>query len=177
MSTCTSKTAFASLVCWTIVMALLPGTLPGRLFAQTIAAEIDQEKAELRQYRLTMPKIRQLVAATLAFAKDVESDPALAKKLKDSTDPEPRTLVEFVARIDKEPRLSAAIKNAGLSSREYATLTLCYYPAMFAYAAKKQGAIKELPKDILPDNLALIEANEAELNRLNQELQAHDTNK
>jgi len=173
MSTCTPKRAFASLVCLTIVLALLPG----RLGAQTIAAEINQEKSELRQYRLTMPKIRQMVAATLAFAKEVEGDPALAKKLKDNTEPEPQTLVELAARMEKEPRLAAAIKNAGLTSREYATLTLCYYPAMYAYTAKKQGAIKELPKDILPDNVALIEANEAELMRLNQELEAHDTNK
>ena len=47
---------------------------------------------------------------------------------------------------------------------------------LLAYGAKKQGA-KDLPKDILPDNVALIEANEAELMKLNQELEAHDTNK
>jgi hypothetical protein len=173
MKTCTSVGAIASLVGLTIVMALPPA----KLSAQTIAAEIDQEKAELRQYRLTMPKIRQWAAATLAFAKDVEKDPALAKKLNDDNAPEPKTLVDFAARIDKEPRLAAAIKSAGLTSREYATLTLCYYPAMFAYSAKKAGAIKELPKDILPDNIALIEANEAELTKLNHELEAHDTNK
>jgi hypothetical protein len=173
MKQSTSVGAFACLVCVTIVMALLPM----RLSAQTIAAEVDQEKAELRQYRLTMPKIRQMAAATLAFAKDVESDPALAKKLKENTDPEPRTLVDLVASIDKQPRLAAEIKTAGLTSREYATLMLCYYPAMFAYSAKKQGAIKELPKEILPENLALIGANEAELMKLNQELEAHDINK
>jgi hypothetical protein len=169
----TSVRTFAYLLGVILVMALLPA----KLSAQTIAAEVDQEKAELRQYRLTMPKIRQMVAATLAFAKDVESDPALAKKLKESTDPEPRTLVDLVARIDKEPRLAAAIKNAGLTSREYATVTLCYYPAMLAYAAKKQGTITEVPKDILPENVALIAANEAELMKLTQELEAHDINK
>jgi hypothetical protein len=167
----TSIGAFACLLCLTIVTALLPA----RLSAQTIAQEIELEQAELRQYRLTMPKIRQMAAATLAFAKDVESDPALAKKLKESTEPEPRTLVEFVSRIDKEPKLAAAVKAAGLTSREYATLTLCYYPAFMAYGAKKEG--KGVPKDILPDNLKLIEANEAELTRLNHELEAHDTSK
>jgi hypothetical protein len=169
----TSLGAFACLLSLTMAMALLPL----RASAQTIAAEIDQEKAELRSYKLTMPKIRQWAAATLAFAKEVEKDPALAQKLKDDKEPEPRTLVDFVARIDKEPRLAAAVKGAGLTSREYATITLCYYPAMFAYSARKSGAIKEVPKDILPDNIALIAANEAELTRLNQELEAHDTNK
>ena len=169
----TSVRAFACLLSMAIVMALVPT----RSSAQTIAAEIDQEKAELRQYRLTMPKIRQMAAATLAFAKEVEGDPALQQKLKSDTDPEPRTLVDLVHRIDKEPRLAAAIKGAGLSSREYATVMLCYYPAMMAFSAKKAGAIKEVPKDILADNVALIEANEAELMRLNQELEAHDINK
>jgi hypothetical protein len=169
----TSFGAVAGLLCVVMAMALAPA----RLSAQTIAAEIDQEKAELRQYRLTMPKIRQMAAATLAFAKDVEGDAALQQKLKSDTDPEPRTLVDLVKRIDKEPRLAAAVKTAGLTSREYATVMLCYYPAMMAFSAKKAGAITEIPKDILPDNVALIEANEAELMRLNQELEAHDINK
>jgi hypothetical protein len=172
MKTCTSAGAIASLLVLTIVMPLLPA----KLSAQTIAAEIDQEKAELRQYRLTMPKIRQWAAATLAFAKALEADPALAKKIKESNEPEPRTLMDFVGQIDRQPRLAAAIKSAGLSSRDYATVTLVYYPALLAFGAKKQGA-KELPKDILPDNVALIEANEAELMKLNQELESHDTNK
>jgi hypothetical protein len=173
MRTRTSIGAFANLLCLLIVTALVPT----RGWAQTIAAEVEQEKAELRQYRLTMPKIRQMAAATLAFAKEVETDPALQQKLKSNTEPEPRTLIDFVQRIDKEPKLSAAIKSAGLSSREYATVMLCYYPAMMAYGAKKSGAIKEVPKDILAENVALIEANEAELTRLNQELEAHDINK
>jgi hypothetical protein len=158
-------------------MLIVTALTPVRLSAQTIAAEIEQEKAELRQYRLTMPKIRQMAAATLAFAKDVEGDPALQQKLKASTDPEPQTLVDLVHRIDKEPRLAAAVKGAGLTSREYATVMLCYYPAMMAYGARKSGAIKELPKDILAENVALIEANETEIARLNQELEAHDVNK
>lgn len=174
MSTRTSVGAFASLVCVLIVTALIS---PARLSAQTIAAEIEQEKAELRQYRLTMPKIRQMAAATLAFAKEVEGDPALQQKLKANNEPEPQTLVDLVHRIDKEPRLASAVKTAGLSSREYATVMLCYYPAMMAYGAKKAGAIKELPKDILPENVALIEANETEIAKLNQELEAHDINK
>ncbi len=163
----------ASLVCLVMVMAMLPA----RLIAQKASSEADRDEVELRQYRLTMPKIRQWAAATLAFAKEIEKDPALAAKIKNSDDPEPKTLADFAVRINKEPHLAAAIAAANLSAREYATLTLCYFPAMFAYGLKKQGAIKELPKDILPANLALIEANEAELMRLNQELEAHDVNK
>jgi hypothetical protein len=163
----------ASLVCLVMVMAMLPAGL----FAQKASSEGERDEAELRQYRLTMPKIRQWAAATLAFAKEVEKDPALAAKIKNSDEPEPKTLADFATRINKEPRLAAAIAAANLNPREYATLTLSYFPAMFAYGLKKQGAIKELPKDILPENLALIEANEVELTRLNKELEAHDTNK
>jgi hypothetical protein len=164
----------ASLACLSVLFA----TLSAGLWAQpTIASEIDRDKTELRQYRLTMPKIRQMAAATLAFAKEVESDPELAKKIKNVDEPEPKTLSDLVARIEREPRLAASIKNAGLTTREYSMLTLCYFPAMFAHSLKKEGAIKELPKDILPENLALIDANDAELTRLNQELEAHDTNK
>jgi hypothetical protein len=170
------RTIRAGLVCLASFssVATLPCTA---LHAQTIAQEVDLDKAELRKYRLTMPKIRQMAAATLAFAKDVEQDPALAKRLKESNEPDAKTLSELAARIEKEPKLAVAVKNAGLTSREYATLTLCYFPAMYAYGLKKQGAIKDVPPDILPENLALIAANEAELNRINQDLEAHDTNK
>jgi hypothetical protein len=177
-----TRTLRAGLVCLASFtsIATLPVTAAAAAAAagvQTIAQEIDRDKAEIRQYRLTMPKIRAMAQATLAFAKEVESDPALAKKIKDSNEPDAATLSEFAARIDKEPRLAAAVKTAGLTPREYATLTLCYFPAMYAYGLKKQGKIKDIPADILADNIALIAANEAELNRINQELEAHDTNK
>jgi cytochrome c-type biogenesis protein CcmH/NrfG len=165
--------AVASLVCLVMLMAMLPVGL----FGQKASSEVDRDETELQQYRLTMPKIRQMAAATLAFAKEMEQDPALAAKIKHSDDPEPKTLADFAARINKEPRLAAAITAAGLTPREYATLVLCYFPTMFAYALKKQGAIKELPKNILSENLALIEANEAELTRINKELEAHDTSR
>jgi hypothetical protein len=168
------RAGFVSLASLT-ALAMLPPIAEAR--AQTIQQEIDRDKAELRTYKLTMPKIRAMAAATLAFAKDVEADPALAKKMKDANEPDAKTLSEFAARIDKEPRLAAAVKNAGLTSREYATLTLTYFPAMYAYGLKKAGSIAEVPPDILPENIALIAANEAELNRINQDLDAHDTNK
>jgi hypothetical protein len=173
-----TRTIRAGLVCLAsfVTIATLPVTAAAAR-AQTIAQEIDRDKTEIRQYRLTMPKIRAMAQATLTFAKEVESDPALAKKIKDSNEPDAQTLSEFAARIDKEPRLAAAVKTAGLTPREYATLTLCYFPAVFAYGLKKQGKIKDIPPDILPANVELIAANEAELNRINQELEAHDTNR
>jgi hypothetical protein len=147
------------------------------LIAQTNSSEVERDVTELKQYRLTMPKIREMAEATLAFAKEVEADPALAAKIKNEDEPEPKTLSDMANRIDREPRLAAAIKAAGLTTREYSTIALCYFQAMFAYGMKKQGTIKELPKDILPENIALIQANEAELMRITQELQAHDINK
>lgn len=162
-------------------LLLWGGTLPIGLAAQAVShsasPEADRDAAELRQYRLTMPKIRQMAAATLAFAKEVEGDPALAAKIKNDTDTEPKTLSDMSRRIDREPRLAAAIKAAGLTSREYSTIALSYFQTMYVYSLKKSGALKDLPSDILPDNVALIQANEAELTRITQELQAHDINR
>jgi hypothetical protein len=174
-------TRSAALICLVSVGLLmsLAFVAPTPLAAQTASTEVDRDMTELRQYRLTMPKIKQMAEATLAFAKEVESDPTLAAKIKSDNDkdPEPKTLSDMTRRIDREPRLTAAIKAAGLTSREYSTIVLSYFQTMFAYSLKKQGAIKELPSDILPENIALIQSNEAELTKLTQELQAHDINK
>ncbi len=77
-------------------------------------------------------------------------------------------------RIDREPDLANAIRTAGLTTREYSLLTLSFFNAMFAHGMKKAGTIKELPADILPENIAFIQSNEAELNQIFAQLQAYD---
>jgi hypothetical protein len=51
--------------------------LAGASVAQAQArVEMDRDVQELRQYRLSMPKIKQMAAATMAFAREVDKDPA-----------------------------------------------------------------------------------------------------
>jgi hypothetical protein len=177
-------------------------------------AEIDRDVQELRAYRLTMAKVRQMAAATLAYAQAQSRDPRVqarrqrekelasleaksaarlteadqkrleelrakleaedAEAARKGDDEEPKTLGDMARRIDREPDLVNAIRGAGLTTREYSLLTLSFFNAMFAHGMKKAGTIKELPPDILPENIAFIQSNEAELNQIFAQLQAYD---
>jgi hypothetical protein len=156
-------------ICLAIVLML-------SLQAQTQdRAEIDRDVQELRAYKLTMPKVKQMAAATLAYAQALSRDPRLAADAaRRADDVEPKTLNDMARRIEREPELAKAIRGAGLTTREYSMVTLSFFNAMFAHGMKKAGTIKELPADILPENIAFIQSNEAELNQIFAQLQAYD---
>jgi hypothetical protein len=201
-------------ICVAIVVAALPGV---RVAVQAEAqdrAEIDRDVTELRAYRLTMPKVKQMVAATLAYAQAQARDPRVqarrqrekelsaleaksaarlteadqkrleelrakleaedAEAARNGDHQEPKTLSDMARRIEREPDLANAIRSAGLTTREYSLLTLSFFNAMFAHGMKKSGTIKELPADLLPENIAFIQSNEAELNAIFAQLQAYD---
>ena len=203
-------------ICLAIVLAAsssMPGGVVSAQAATQDRGEIDRDVQELRTYQLTMPKVRQMTAATLAYAQAQSRDPraqarrqrekeltaleAISRNLTEAEqkrleelrakleaedaeaarrgdDQEPKTLGDMARRIDREPDLANAIRSAGLTTREYSLLTLSFFNAMFAHGMKKAGTIKELPADILPENVAFIQANEAELNQIFAELQSYD---
>jgi hypothetical protein len=206
-------------ICLAILLAASSSMSAGVVSGQATTptqdrGEVDRDVQELRAYRLTMPKVRQMAAATLAYAQAQSRDPraqARRQREKELTalesksaarltepeqkrleelrakleaedaeaarrgdDEEPKTLGDMARRIDREPDLANAIRGAGLTTREYSLLTLTFFNAMFAEGMKKAGTIKELPADILPENVAFIQANEAELNQIFAQLQSYD---
>jgi len=205
-------------ICLAIVLTASSSTMPGgRVSLHALTqdrAEIDRDVQELRAYRLTMPKVKQMAAATLAYAQAQSRDPRVqarrqrekeltaleaksaarltdadqkrleelrakleaedAEAARNGDDQEPKTLGDMARRIDREPDLANAIRSVGLTTREYSLLTLSFFNAMFAHGMKKAGTIKELPSDILPENIAFIQSNEAELNGIFAQLQAYD---
>jgi hypothetical protein len=205
-------------ICLAIVLTASSSTMPGgRVSLHALTqdrAEIDRDVQELRAYRLTMPKVKQMAAATLAYAQAQSRDPRVqarrqrekeltaleaksaarltdadqkrleelrakleaedAEAARNGDDQEPKTLGDMARRIDREPDLANAIRSVGLTTREYSLLTLSFFNAMFAHGMKKAGTIKGLPSDILPENIAFIQSNEAELNGIFAQLQAYD---
>lgn len=198
-----------------LAIVLASGVVSVQVQARTQErAEIDRDVQELRSYRLTMPKVREMAVATLAYAQAQSRDPkvqARRQREKELTaleaksearlteaeqkrreelrakfeaedaeaerrgdDEEPKTLSDMARRIDREPDLANAIRGAGLTTREYSLVTLSFFNAMFAHGMKKAGTIKEIPADILPENIAFIQSNEAELNSLFAQLQAYE---
>lgn len=170
---------------------------------QASSPELD----ELRAYRLTLPKVQQMVQASLAYGKALANDPkaktrrdlerrldaldqrdpktltdADRKQIEDlekqldaldggnADDPSPASLDGITRRVDRDPRLAAAIRNAGLTPREYAIVTLTLYQATVLHNWKKAGKLKDVPPEVSAENIAFVEANETELTRLMEQL-------
>ncbi len=201
-----------------IMLAASSSSMPGGLVsihAQTTdRAEIDRDVQELRAYRLTMPKVKQMAAATLAYAQAQSRDPRVqarrnrekeltaleaksearltqaeqkrreelrakldaedAEAARRGDDQEPKTLGDMARRIEREPDLGERDSHRRAHHARYSMLTLSFFNAMFAHGMKKAGTIKEMPADILPENIAFIQSNEAELNQIFAQLQAED---
>jgi hypothetical protein len=141
--------------------------------AQTAAAERTSDEQALAQYRLSMPAIHKLLAATRAMARVIE-DPATKEaaakfsKSRDAADGY-RGLDDIARDIEKFPPMAAAIRSAGITPREYMLVTMSYMQAGMAAAFKKQGLLKELPKGTPAENVAFLEKNEPELQSLQKE--------
>jgi len=97
------------------------------------------------EFELTMPGVERWMAANRGVAALVASEPALedttAMDADEGTD-------AFVARLDAQPSVAAAIRSAGLSTRDYAMTTEAVVGALFAVGMLEAGAIKELPAEL-----------------------------
>ncbi len=81
------------------------------------------------------------------------------------------SLAEMEANIRKTPAIANALQSAGMSPREYATFMMAMIQASMVAGFKKAGMIKELPKDVNPENVKFIEEHEAELKAMQAEFE------
>jgi hypothetical protein len=79
------------------------------------------------------------------------------------------TLSDMEARIRQVPPLMAGLRAASLTPRDYAKFTMAALQAGMVAGLKKQGVLKEVPKDVSAENVKFIEEHEAELQALQKE--------
>lgn len=75
------------------------------------------------------------------------------------------------ASVTRSPVLSKALAEVGLAPREYVKFLMAMIQTSIAVGFKKAGMLKELPPGVTPENVAFIEANEAELRAMQAEFQ------
>lgn len=148
-------------------------------------AKGDADLADVQSYELTMDKVdkyfavQRKLADKLKAMSPAERKAAMARKDDDNDDESDKNddIDGMARRIDSQPQLGAAIREAGLSSREFAVMTLALMQSGMA-----AGVMKMRPKDD-PDSLArAMKANpanvrfyrehEAELTRRTNEMKA-----
>jgi hypothetical protein len=102
--------------------------------ASAQASSADADLRDVSQYELTMDKMDKYFAATRNMAVAMKGmTPEQRERMKASGDAD-ATLDDYAAQLEREPVARDAIRRAGLSTREFALLTLAYLQAGMADA-------------------------------------------
>ena len=130
--------------------------LPPLAHAQELG---DAETREVAAYRLTADALEKYAAATRALA------PVLAENQHGCDEGGDESLSGLAARLDAVPGASAALSEAGMSSREYFVFSFAMVQAgMGAWSLSEGGG--ELPAGFSKENVAFYQAHEAEFQEL-----------
>src|SRR4029079_6753395 len=79
-----------------------------------------------------------------------------------------KSISDMAAEIQKEPRMTAGLQSAGLTTREYAKFMLAILQAGFAAGMQKAGLLKTIPEGTYPANIKWVNDHEAELKAMQE---------
>src|ERR1700722_7875495 len=145
---------------------LLFNTLAAAQSSPDSSQKEDSDAKEMRAFRLTVPKLDQFEVATNGMSKVLHDHPELKKKINeepdapaDSEDKGEHKIDRSVKSIEAMPEISAAVKDSGLSVREYVVMSFTLVSTLMVVTLKKQGMIAEYPPNVSLENAAFIEHN------------------
>jgi hypothetical protein len=127
---------------------------------QKIEAEIEAIKKK------DDPTDAELERVTALEAQKEEIEESIDLNLGSAT-----SLDEMEASVNKMPVVANALQQAGLPPREYGKFMMAMIQASMVAGFKKAGMIKEIPKDVNPENVKFIEEHEAELKAMQAEFE------
>jgi len=106
-----------------------------------------------------MAKVQAYMAAVKNLAAAEKADPSLdsAQNLSEED------TTQFIARLQGNAKMRAAIESAGLSTSEYAHIGDTLLGAMMAQGAVESGALKAIPDGIDPAAVEFVKQHKAEL--------------
>lgn len=149
----TSKTALAVTVAFSVS---LPAPMAA---AQSLG---DRDAKEVADYVLTD-------AALAKYAQALRKLQPLKEQLQQDCDRDdaPKSLDDMAANMDGVPGVKAALRTAGMTSREYLVFSLSVFKnGMAAWALEQPGG--KLPPDVKMANVKFYRSHEADLNKLGE---------
>jgi hypothetical protein len=106
----------------------------GNVAAENRASSADADLRDVSRYELTMDRMDRYFAATRNMAVAMKGmTPEQRERMKASGDAD-TSLDAYAAQLEREPVARDAITQAGLSTREFAVLTMAYLQAGMADA-------------------------------------------
>jgi len=138
------------------------------------AKSADEQLAELGEYRLSMDKFDKYIAAQRNIMTKANSlspaERAAAEARNEGRDNSNATIDDIARNFESEPMMRDAVRQAGLSTREFALITMSLtQTGMAAGVAKmrpndnQDSLIREMKAN--PANVKFLMDNEAEINR------------
>jgi hypothetical protein len=133
--------------------------------------------ADVTNYRLTMDGVNRYFDATMNVARVVQNmTPAERAAFEGPQEEEEMpTLDEMAARMEQNPAVASAVRDAGLSTREYAVIAMSMLQAGMAqaFAAMQPGADQDSlarAMGVSAENMAFMRDNAEELGRRQEEM-------
>ena len=137
--------------------------------------------AALGEYRLSMDKFDKYVAAQRNMIRNASklspAEKAAMEARSDSRDDSNASLDDMARNVESEPAMKAAVREAGLSPREFALIGMSFMQTSMAAGIAKMrptdnqdSLIREMKAN--PANVKFLLDNEAELTRKHEALQA-----
>lgn len=93
----------------------------------------------------------------------LEAEIEEAEQAEDVPEDMDLSLGAMAERMAADPRVAGALKRVGLAPREAATMQMALLQVAIVVGFYEAGTIKEIPKDVNPENVKFYQANKAEL--------------
>ena len=158
-----------------------PASSAATATTSSAAAQANEDLQTVTDYKLDMGKIDKYMAAQRNIAmkaKDLTPQQKEAMKARnDADDTNNDNLDDMAKRIESEPMMASAIKDAGLSPREFALITVSLMQSSMAAGILKMrpndnqdSLIREMKANA--ENVKFVQEHEAELTKKQQDMAA-----
>ena len=130
---------------------------------------------EIADYRLRadvfaqFDRASQLIASITRAEPRFEREPLFTEEMLLSGDVLPMAIA-LEARLRNDLALAEALRTANLTSQEYTKFTLALVAARLAHGFVKSGVIRAVPPGVHADNVAFVDAHQADVEAVLQEL-------
>jgi hypothetical protein len=142
------------------------------LSAQEVTAA---EEKEIAAYRLTTENWTKLHRAMRAVIDAAKRDPKIREQLmKDDEDSETlddMTISQLAKKASEIKPFADALRQAGMTTREYAIWTMAYLEAAMVVSMKQTGMTRDIPKDANLANAKFVEDHMADILAIQKEFE------
>lgn len=138
-------------------------------FALVPWSTADAERNSLRElaaFRLSMDKIRRASEVGKALEKLSKADASLKGVARFDQLQDPLSLDEAVRRVGSHPQAVEAIRNAGLSTRDYVLTMYCFVKTTEVLFLPESVRQTSYPPGVSKENIVFVKNHLEEINRL-----------